>query len=508
MDNKLIFLKVVLGDSNIKRLGKTFCTEKKKYFYDTGTGKVLECSNEAYKILENIMENNTLNTLYELDLDAQKMELGLEEIKQAILEERILQAPPIKKFSGAHLDSLEQYVNEGLQQIILELTEQCNLRCSYCIYGENNDLFREFGQKSMDFEIAKKSIDYAAAHSGKELAISFYGGEPLLEFDLLKQCVDYCRETMPHKDLFFSITTNLTLMTHDKAEYFAKQKDFAVTCSIDGPEEIQNYYRKFPDGTGSFKIVLEGLKNIVLAMGEDAENRVNLSMVAAAPVTKEKFEKTQIFFESLEWLPQKILKNITYAQDKRMQEGKDDGYRKTHADIVDPMGTWSFEKIENASQIENREIFTANRVESSLLRIHGRRLYDKPMEYYTFNGCCVPASRRIYATADGKFKLCERIGLSPYIGNVDDGVSLELIKKYYVDDYMNNSIKYCKECWAVHLCSLCYAECYDENGINFQGKQGLCNSQRFSKERALIKYHSILERNPETLEYLNRIETK
>ena len=243
------FFHDIVKENHYARLGKVFKTNHKNYFYDTGTGKIFECTEAVYKILKCLESKNSFDELLNLDMSEEDLIDGLSEIKEGIVNENLLQAPPVTTFSGPNVENLEVYINEGLEQITLELTERCNLRCGYCIYGQQNDLFRGFGTHDMSFETAKKAIDYAALHSGDELAVTFYGGEPLLNLDVMKKTIDYCKETIKDKKITYSITTNLVLMTKEVAEYIASIDDFIVTCSLDGPKEIQDEYRKFPDGS-------------------------------------------------------------------------------------------------------------------------------------------------------------------------------------------------------------------------------------------------------------------
>lgn len=103
---------------------------------------------------------------------------------------------------------------------------------------------------------------------------------------------------------------------------------------------------------------------------------------------------------------------------------------------------------------------------------------NAPINISYCNGCCIPGQRRLYVYTDGTYKVCERVGDSPSIGNVDNGVDTEAIKKYYLHEYEEKSIRNCSNCWALRLCDICYADCYDQNGINVQMKAGYCEEVR------------------------------
>ncbi len=95
-----------------------------------------------------------------------------------------------------------------------------------------------------------------------EFYITFYGGEPLLNFSLIKQCVEYVKTLNCSNTIMYSLTTNLTLMTQEIAEYLASVPNFTVVCSIDGNQELHDEHRKGLDGKGSFEYTMEGLKKI------------------------------------------------------------------------------------------------------------------------------------------------------------------------------------------------------------------------------------------------------
>lgn len=138
-----------------------------------------------------------------------------------------------------------------------------------------------------------------------------------------------------------------------------------------------------------------------------------------------------------------------------------------------------------------------------LLSIHLRYRADKPGKIYGMNGCCVPGAKKIYVTTKGEYLICEKMGPSPHIGNVYDGIDIERIKKYYVEHFRNEAVNYCKNCWAINLCNICYTECFDEDDVNFSKRHRRCESHRISKENILALYHEILENAPEKLEFLN-----
>lgn len=116
---------------------------------------------------------------------------------------------------------IEQELRGCVFNLVLQVTQNCNLRCSYCAYS-GAYYNRTHSQKRMSFEMAKKAIDFLFSHSSErdQLVIGFYGGEPLLEFDLITQIVEYSESIGWGKKLRYVVTTNATLLTDKVLDFF------------------------------------------------------------------------------------------------------------------------------------------------------------------------------------------------------------------------------------------------------------------------------------------------
>ena len=346
---------------------------------------------------------------------------------------------------------------------MLEVTENCNLRCDYCIYQNSFSGFRDFSPRSMSEETAIKAIDYILKNSYRdEIYVGFYGGEPLLKFDLIKKCVSYALENRGEKKVTFSMTTNGVLMTEEKAEYFASIPEFSLMFSIDGDEKTHNEHRKLENGRGSFELSLKGFQNALKAYG-DRRKMISVSTVVSPPYTKEKFEDMQGFFEQY---AKDLNMNCTYVE---LSENNAPIYTEEERENLEnrmPLLAWDKQKTPS----EKEKSFTYYPQIGAFMGIHTRPICDEPFVWHKFNGCCVPGTRRLYVTTEGKFLACERIGEAPSIGDVEKGFDIEAIKKYYIDEYMQKSLVECQNCWASTLCGICYANCYDANGLNMKKK--------------------------------------
>jgi len=169
---------------------------------------------------------------------------------------------------------LESFVRKEnvVQSLYLIVATSCNLRCAYCLYNssQSGSLAANSG-KLMKEDVAEQAIRLFA---NKTLAnnrsspdywecITFYGGEPLLNFDCLQKTVEYVRQLQGKekiwKNVRFVVNTNGTLLTKEIASFF-KRENIEVQVSIDGPEEVHDAVRMFHSGKGSFASVISGLE--------------------------------------------------------------------------------------------------------------------------------------------------------------------------------------------------------------------------------------------------------
>jgi uncharacterized protein len=161
-------------------------------------------------------------------------------------------------------EQCEQAEPSVIKAMCLHLAHDCNLRCEYCFAkGGAFDGKREL----MSVGVAKAAIDYLVAASGsrRNLEIDFFGGEPLLNFGVLKQTVEYARsiEVQNEKNFRFTVTTNGYKITDEMERYLNENMDNLV-ISIDGREQVHDATRKTVGGKGSYARVVENAKKLTL----------------------------------------------------------------------------------------------------------------------------------------------------------------------------------------------------------------------------------------------------
>ena len=155
-----------------------------------------------------------------------------------------------------------------VKAMCLNISHDCNLRCEYCFAAKG-----DFGQGRMlmPLEIGKKAIDFLIEQSGSRhnLELDFFGGEPLMNFDVVKQVVEYAREQekLHNKNFRFTITTNGLLLDDEKIDFINREMS-NVVLSLDGRREINDLLRVTPNGKGSYDVIVPKYQKLVSARGE------------------------------------------------------------------------------------------------------------------------------------------------------------------------------------------------------------------------------------------------
>lgn len=480
---------------NKEYLGKIFRTEKEVYFYDSGTGKVLSCDDKEEEILNQILGGQkSIQKACEENL----------EFARVIHAEKLLACPQHREFEVIGREEYNKVVPHTCKQIILELTEACNLRCGYCIYNEHHSDYRAFSQKNMSEEIAKKSIDMILSEvEGDEFALTFYGGEPLVNFSLMRSCIDYVKGMHPDLKLSVSFTSNLTLLTEEMIDYFAnlKTESVDIMCSLDGPQNLHDKYRKFANGVGSYRAATKHFK-LLLSRFYDLEKKHTLSIncVVAPAYSKMKLLGIKKYFEEELGIPKEIEVHYAYMDRGGMEiplnkEGIVEDATKMESDV--PMEEWAQEEILSGNR--DKKLFDIFAKEMWMMASREKAKNGEVLTRSGLLGCCIPGQRRIYVTVDGDFKVCERIGKSPSLGNYKDGINTDGVVQNYFIDFSQKMQNRCDHCWARNLCTMCYEEMIDENGLTDR-IDDLCNGSRSFTENLLRNYYQFLEKDPHYLE--------
>ena len=157
-----------------------------------------------------------------------------------------------------------------VKALCLHVAHDCNLRCRYC-FGKTGNF--GMARELMPFKVAKAAIDFLLDKSGprRNLNVDFFGGEPLLNFDVVKATIEYCDEKAKAlgKHVDFTVTTNCVLLD-DKVTSFLNERSILVVLSLDGRREINDRMRVMPGGCGSYEHVAPKLAEFIQARDPDS----------------------------------------------------------------------------------------------------------------------------------------------------------------------------------------------------------------------------------------------
>lgn len=414
------------------------------YVYDVNTNNIIKIENELYDYLS----GKAIKT--------QRIDAQIELLKR----NGYLRTDRVEKTEHPMTELLPIYLDTKVGQLLLQVTQNCNLRCEYCIYSGNYNT-REHSSKRMTWETAKKAIDFLIEHSKErqDIVLGFYGGEPLLAFGLIKECVEYIEQLASGKRIEYSITTNGTLINREVIEFFVKYK-FTVTVSIDGPKEIHDQSRRFFNSNiGSFDTMIENVK-CIRNYDEDYFNRyVRFNAVL---LTDRSFNCVDDYFKGDDLFSEfSVSANIVSDSFSKTEN-------KISSSFVEEQQYELFKfYLSKLRRLDPKKASSIFYKRYELIKKISENREEKSRECvpkkWHRGGPCIPGVFRTFVTVDGKLFPCEKvceISKSSMIGTLEEGYDLDNIKKLLnIEKY---TTEHCRECWAYSECTSCI-QCMDEN---------------------------------------------
>ena len=401
---------------------------------DTSTGLVHAVDKIVFDLLmnEKFKDENKYSELYN-EYGESTVREALSEI-QYLIDNKMLYTEDIK------------YVNTikpVIKAMCLNMTHDCNLRCEYCFASQGT----YNGEKAfLSFETGKKAFDYLVKNSGnrKNLEVDFFGGEPLMNFDVIKKLVDYGRslEKEYNKHFRFTVTTNGVLLDEEKMDYINENMD-NVVLSIDGRKETNDRMRKTINKKGSYDLIVDNYKRFISKRGSK-------DYFARGTYTSNNLDFSEDVKHMRELGFDKISVEPVVAKDEKKY-----ALKKEHVDILKK----EYEKlaeyyIESYKSKDRRFQFFHFNIE----------LEGGPCIYKRSIGCGA-GTEYVAVTPSGDLYPCHQfVGNEEFIiGNVEEGIT----NRALADKFKNVSVNdkpACRDCWAKYFCSGgCHANAYNFN---------------------------------------------
>jgi len=368
-----------------------------------------------------------------------------------------------------------------LKTLILHLTDACNLRCQYCYHAEWPSKSSE--TKAMDEAAAHQAVDFLVEHSGdlEEIVLVFFGGEPLLNFKLIPSVVDYaCQKASEKgKKIDFAITTNGTLLQDEIVE-FLQHHNVGITVSLDGFDDVHNRYRRFPDGSPSYAVLLPKLKRLL----NQSQNRPVVARVTLV-------EKPDRVPQILDHLLKLGFVEVGFAP-----------VTTGHPDYQ--LGSFEMDRLLDAFQNLSKKFlqvaregnfFGFSNLIDLLVSLHQGEVMNYP---------CGAGLGLFAVDPLGGLYLCQRFtGIDEfYMGDIFQGFDRNKLGKFREEAGISNKTE-CRQCWVRTICTGgCYHEACVREGSHLKPNLHYCDWIKRWSEIGLEVYCRLATEHPDYLEKL------
>ncbi len=450
------------------------------YIYDINKNKLVDTQKAVYDILSS--DQKAIESL-----NPQVYAEAQEQIT-ALKEEGFLSSRRVSVIEHPKTELLESILSSNLLSVTLQVTQQCNLRCHYCLYT-NPDFQRAHSNNRMSFETAKKCIDFLIRNSrdSRHVMVSFYGGEPLLEFDLIKRCIEYAEVASEGKQIGFNLTTNATLINEEIIEYFSMHQ-VRMMISLDGPKTVHDKNRRLSsNGCGSYDKVMESL-NLIRTKFPDYLQYVSFNAVLD---TTNDYRDVIDFYES-DNLVKDIFTNTQLANDKFTREKflSSEGFIIQQRYEIFKLYLHKLGEISNESVSKHEE---SNFTKLRLLALDIKEKAGITSKAHP-SGPCVPGENRLFINFEGYFYACERVSevSAPMnIGHIDKGFDFKKAKSLLNIGKLTE--KQCKNCWAFIYCNQCCLQADNMKELSGRARLSHCVSTKKDLENRFRDYIAFKE---------------
>lgn len=410
-------------------------------FEDTETSKIVEQLSDKY--------------------DKADIEEAISEVNQLKEDGQLFTQDIYQPFIEEFKDKRQTVV----KALCLHIAHDCNLACKYCFAEEGE----YHGRRAlMSFEVGKKALDFLVANSGNRvnLEVDFFGGEPLMNWDVVKQLVAYGRslEKPNNKKFRFTLTTNGVLLNDEVMEFVNKEMS-NVVLSLDGRKEVNDRMRPFRTGKGSYDLIVPKFQKL-------AESRNQTNYYIRGTFTRNNLD----FSEDVKHFADLGFKQMSIEPVVGPEE---DPYSIREQDLPQIMEEYDKLALEYIDRYKKGNGFNFFHFMIDLTQ--------GPCVYKRLSGCG-SGTEYLAVTPWGDFYPCHQfVGNEDFLmGNVDEGI----IKPEIVKEFGNCNVyskEKCKNCFAKFYCSGgCAANSYNFHGTINDAYDIGCEMQRKRVECSIM----------------------
>ncbi len=433
-----------------------FAFADKFFVVDINSGAVHIVDDLVYDLLD-VFDGQNYKLTYDSfcdKYDEHQLKQCLDELKELVQEGMLFSNP---------VEARDVFTDEPIvKSLCLHVAHDCNLRCEYC-FASTGDFT---GDRSiMSLEIGKKAIDFAICESKmrQNLDIDFFGGEPLVNWSVVKELVHYAREQekKANKNIKLTLTTNGVLLDDEKIE-FLNEHNILLVLSLDGRPQVQNKMRPLVGGQGSYGKVVTNFKKLINSRG-------GKNYYLRGTYTKENFDFKEDVEHMLSVGDQLSIEPVVE---------KDNWYKIDESNL--PKIFAEYERLSHFYLQKYKEGKGFNFFHFNMALDGGPCLSKR------LSGC--GAGHEYFAiTPEGDIYPCHQfVGRQEYLlGNISTGIErLDISQNFRRANVLNKSI--CQECWARFYCSGgCHANADLMNGDIYKPYEIGCKLQKKRLECAI-----------------------
>lgn len=488
-----------------------FRAERGHYVYDVNTSRILRTSPVVWDVVEDHgrLATAEVQSKFVGRHESREIAAALTCIDTAQREKGLLLSVRPTRIESPYSDEeIGRRLATRRGQLILNVTEDCNFRCSYCVFGGRYPNRRTHSVRYMPLHVAHAAVDDYLAHSREvtQPVVSFYGGEPLLAVAIIKDVVEYVRKLAGSKRVLFSLTTNGSLLTGDTAKFLARE-GFSILVSLDGPGHVHDCHRRTRTGRPTWAIVTENVRTFLARCPEYRSNGKMGFSAVIAPGTD--LRDVRDFFGGCDLCTGEMHLNLATPTEVGGSRFRDSSSPDTARPGLEAITVEFFNRLQCGAygEVSRSPAYWVHSrtLEEPLVRFHHRKYVSPhlPMTY-RFSSTCLPGERRVFVTVDGDYFPCEQIppADSVKIGDVRRGLDAARISEM-VHQWVAASRDECLACWCLPICgAACFANAQNGAGdVTPASKRSACTAYRQQMHSVLVAYSGVLAANPKAFDY-------
>jgi uncharacterized protein len=486
-----------------------YATEHSYHVFDARKVVFIEVDGDVFALLEVLRDENLgadrLRTALP-HLSRYRIRESLRKIHE-LQENGYLVPTAFRRRSPYERKDFEETLSRRLSGLTVHVTTQCNLACSYCIYGGGYNRHGKLSRTTMPWETARNMVDFLVRNSGEseKLRLDFFGGEPLLAFQLIRRTVEYAKTALGPKgpSLFVTISSNGTILDDEVLDFLLRH-DVYLQFSIDGSKGLHDRERRFRNGRGSHDLVLANLERLHRRAPDYVREFVRIKSV----ITPESLGEGDAGF-----LEHPLIRSVAedghlsmLVQEPRHDPELDAAYFEAISRmgemLLEQTGVETLEELTRPLTFRQRHFF--HDTFDAFLEVQATNaLFFKDPSTIRFTKGCLMGCQEGAVMPNGDIAVCHK-ATSFVIGNVNEG-RWDLGRIGELQTRLYDPWADCASCFASRFCDLCHEKLDGGSTDAAAGRNRFCDYTRRKHHLVFRWMLRVLDRNPKLWVDLERV---